>query len=171
MAERGISGLPVVDAGGRLAGMVSEADLIRLETTFDPRSQASPVARSAPVPQHVADVMSREPVTVDADDDLALAAQLMLEAGVKRLPVLEGGRLVGVVSRHDVVRVVARPDASLAEAVRRVLADEGMGMADLDVSVRGGVVELRGQAEQKTLRLAEALARTVPGVLDVRLSP
>ncbi len=168
LARHRISALPVVDEQGRLVGIVSEADLITLETTPDPRALATPVSpRSEPLPSCVDEIMTREVMSVDEDTDLALAARRMLETRVKRLPVLRGDRVVGVISRYDLIRVMARSDEDLRADIQRVLADEGMSLAALQVRVHDGVVELSGQ-DQSTLRLAQILARTVPGVLDVR---
>ncbi len=168
LARHRISALPVVDERGRLVGIVSEADLLPLETTPDPRALATPlVPHPEPLPTRVDEVMTREVMSVDEDTDLGLAARRMLETGVKRLPVLHGDRVVGVISRHDLIKVMARSDADLEASIQRLLADEGMRLAGLRVRVRDGVVELSGQ-DRSTLRLAQILARTVPGVLDVR---
>lgn len=165
-----ISALPVVDANGRLVGLVSEADLLQLETSPDPRSQATPLARrTTPLPRTVEDVMSPEVYTVDEDMDLGIVAQRMLEANVKRFPVLHGDRVVGVVSRHDLVKVIARPDTEVEGGVKTALIEEGVRLTSLDVRVHDGVVELTGDGDRRTLRLAEILARSVPGVLDVRV--
>jgi CBS domain-containing protein len=165
-----ISALPVVDAGGRLVGVVSEADLLPLETAPDPRSQATPLpARTGPVPRRVDEVMTPEVYTVDENTDLGLVAQRMLEANVKRFPVMRGERLVGIISRHDLVRVIARTDEDVESGVKRVLTEEGLRLSSLEVRVRDGVVELIGGGDLQTFRMAEILARSVPGVLDVRL--
>jgi CBS domain-containing protein len=165
-----ISALPVVDAEGHLVGLVSEADLLPMESTPDPRSQATPLPpRLEPLPRRVEDVMSPEVYTVDEDTDLGIVAQRMLEAGVKRFPVMRGDRVVGIVSRHDLVKVIARTDEDVEAGVKRALTDEGMRLTSLRVRVRDGVVELVGDGDRQTLRLAEILARSVPGVLDVRL--
>jgi len=164
-----ISALPVVEADGRLVGLVSEADLLPLETGPDPRSQATPLTpRSDPVPRRVDEVMMTDVYTVDEDADVGVIAQRMLEAGVKRFPVTRGDRVVGIVSRHDLLRVLARTDGDVEAEVTRALAEEGMRLTSLRVRVRDGVVELEGGGDRQTLRLAEILARSVPGVLDVR---
>jgi CBS domain-containing protein len=164
-----ISALPVVDASGRLVGLVSEADLLPLEASPDPRSQATPMApRTVPVARRVDEVMAPEVYTVDEDTDLGIVAQRMLEANVKRFPVLRGDRLVGIVSRHDLVKVIARTDEEVEAGVQAALAEEGLRLTSLRVRVRDGVVELVGDGDRQTLRLAEILARSVPGVLDVR---
>lgn len=165
-----ISALPVVDAEGRLVGLVSEADLLPLETTPDPRSQATPVApRVEPMPRRVDEVMTREVYTVDEETDLGHVAQRMLEMGVKRFPVMLGNSVVGVISRHDLVKVIARTDEDIDTGVRRVLSEEGLRLGQLRVQVRDGVVVLSGGGDRQTLRLAEILARGVPGVLDVQV--
>ncbi len=166
-----ISALPVLDSSGRLVGLVSEADLLPLEATPDPRSQATPLPqRLEPLARRVDEVMTPEVYTVDEDADLGVVAQRMLEANVKRFPVLSGGRVVGIVSRHDLVKVIARTDEEVEAGVKTALNEEGMRLTALGVHVRDGVVELAGDGDRQTLRLAEILARSVPGVLDVRLS-
>ena len=163
-----ISALPVVDGEGRLVGLVSEADLLPLETTPDPRSQATPLPRRIePLPRRVDEVMTPEVYTVDEDTDLGIVARRMLEVNVKRFPVMRGEQVVGIVSRHDLVKVIARTDEDIQADVQRGLAEEGMRLTSLQVRVRDGVVELIG--DRQTLRLAEILARSVPGVLEVRL--
>jgi len=165
-----ISALPVVDAEGRLVGLVSEADLLTLETTPDPRSQATPLAaRAEPLPRRVDEVMTSEVYTVDEHTDLGVVATRMLDAAVKRLPVMRGHQVVGVVSRHDLVRVIARADGDVEASVKQTLAEEGMRLSSLRIGVTDGIVELAGAGDRQTLRLAELLARSVPGVLDVRI--
>lgn len=170
LVQHEISALPVVDSSGRLVGLISEADLLLLEAVPDPRSQATPLpARTEPLPRRVDEVMTPEVYTVDEDTDLGVVAQRMLEANVKRLPVMRGDRVVGVVSRHDLVKVIARSDEDVQAGVRSALSEEGLRLTSLGVHVRDGVVELTGDGDRQTLRLAEILARSVPGVLDVRV--
>jgi CBS domain-containing protein len=116
MAERRISALPVVDGKDRLVGIVSEGDLVRRaelgtqeEGSWWLKALAENTARDY-VKSHakaVQDVMTTPVLTVRPGTPLAEVASLMLERGVKRLPVLEAGRLVGVVSRADLVRALA----------------------------------------------------------------
>jgi osmotically-inducible protein OsmY len=93
----------------------------------------------------------------------------MLEASVKRFPVLRGQQVVGVVSRHDLIKVIARTDAEVEGGVKTALIEEGVRLTSMGVHARDGVVELTGDGDSGTLRLAEILARSVPGVLDVRV--
>jgi len=170
MVRHRISALPVVDAAGQLVGLVSEADLLALEATLDPRSQATLLpSRTMPLPRLVDEVMTPDVYTVDEETDLGIVAQRMLEANVKRFPVMRGNRVTGVVSRHDLLRVIAKSDGDVEAGVRQTLLDEGMRMTDLRVGVDDGRVELTGDGDPRTLRLAEILARSVPGVLDVRV--
>ena len=168
-AQHRISALPVVGADERLVGIVSEADLLQMEAVPDPRTQLTPLKpRSEPLPRRVDEVMTTEVISAEEDTDLGIIAQRMLEANVKRLPVLRGNRLVGVVSRHDLIKVMARSDHDIEANVWKTLADEGMRLSGLQVYVSDGVVDLSGGGDEGTLRLAEILARSVPGVLDVR---
>lgn len=165
----GISALPVTDSKGALVGIVSEADLLPIETRSDPRAQATPIAPTAgSAPRTVADVMTRQIVTVPTDCEVSQAARLMIEAEVKRLPVMDGERLAGIVSRRDLVKVIARGDEDLQAEVDRRLKDIG---ADGTVTVDGGIATIRTAAGGSDKRLAETVALTVPGILEVRSAP
>ena len=168
LTERRISALPVVDSQGQVLGIVSEADLIALETNPDPRAQETPIRpRTQPLPSAVGDVMTRDVVTIEEETDIGIAAQLMLDAGVKRLPVLRGRQVVGILSRHDLLKVLALDDRGIEEGVRKALSEEGRRMGELTINVKDGVVELSG-GDLRLLRVADVLARSVTGVLDVR---
>jgi CBS domain-containing protein len=168
LVERDFSALPVVDGDGALVGIVTEADLIRLEGP-DPRAQLRAGGRG-PAPATVAEVMSPDVITVEAGADLSVAADLMIQAAVKHLPVVVGSRLVGILSRHDIVRVIAAPDRGVQERVRAVLAGEGTGLVAAQVAVDHGVVVVSGVTNPRTRGLADSLVRSVPGVLDVRFT-
>jgi CBS domain-containing protein len=100
-----LSSLPVVEEDGRLVGVIGEADVIgRLSTSQERRSATH---RRVDVPR-VRDVMTHRVLTAAADDDLAQVVALMSGTTLKSLPVLLHDRLVGVVSRRDVVRALAR---------------------------------------------------------------
>lgn len=169
LAKHGITCMPVVDGNGRLQGVVSEADLIRDVLAPDPRAQERPISLD-PVfpPRSVEEVYTRHPVAVRAHDDLARAVDVMTSTAVKSLPVIdEDGHLVGVVSRSDVVQVLARADDKIAADVDELLAS--VGHADWLVEVTEGIVNVSGPAGAPERSLAQVVAHTVPGVIEVRV--
>jgi CBS domain-containing protein len=169
LVERGISALPVVDAKGGLVGIVSEADLIQMETRVDPRTQATPLAPTAgSVPKTVAEVMTRDVLVVKADSQVSQAARLMLDAGIKRVPVVRGRRLVGILSRRDLIKVIARRDEDIETEIGRQLGQLGLGIAPGAISVSAGVATVEIHDWDAGRRLAESVALSVPGVLEVR---
>ena len=109
--------------------------------------------------------MTALPVTVHPDTDLAEAAQLMTESTVKSPPVVEDSRLVGIVSRTDVVRMLALRDERVEADIDDLIRSEGM---DWLVEVEDGVAVLEGVGHPSDVRLAWALVFTVPGVVGVR---
>ncbi len=127
LADRSISGLPVVDDERRLVGIVSERDLL-------PRGPAEPArpgmlarlrgkpAGDPPVTRVAADVMSSPAIAIEPFWSIPGAAAMMRDHGVKRLPVIRGDRLVGIVSRADIVRAIARDDAEVQHDVRELVA-------------------------------------------------
>ena len=171
LADHRISGLPVVDRDGDLVGIVTEADLIRLESTPESprRTSALPLRYGRP-PSLVAHVMTPDPVVVSEEADIGHIADLLLRTGFRRVPVVRGRRVVGVVSRHDLVRLLATDDDLIAAGVRRLLREHGGRVVAYGVKVQDGIVELRGEGDQATMRTARALARRVAGVLDVRVA-
>ena len=170
LVKRGFTALPVVDASGRLAGIVTEADLVKLETVPDPRSQLTPLPPGGPAPATVAEVMTREVLALPEEADAAQAARLMLERGVRCLPVTAAGRVVGVVTRRDLLRVLARSDEQVRQDVAALLA-EALGDRAPAVEVTEGTVRLSGPLSPRDRRLAELLTRTVPGVVGLSVGP
>jgi CBS-domain-containing membrane protein len=171
LVELGISALPVVDAYEVLVGIVSEADLLPMETRPDPRSQATPLAPTAgSSPKTVAEVMTRDVLTVSAESEVSQAARIMLDEGVKRVPVVQGRRVVGILSRRDLVKVIARRDEDIEDEIELRLRELGLAIGRGAVSVAAGVVTIRVDAEGSGRGLAESVALTVPGVLEVRLA-
>jgi CBS domain-containing protein len=178
LAERRISAVPVVGAAGRVVGVVSEADLlhkVELEGErdhlglFDTRRRREALEKAAA--DDAGQLMSSPPVTVSPRTSLVAAAKLMEHKRVKRLPVVdENGRLVGVVSRGDLLRVFLRPDLAIREeVVERVLRRAlWTGPPEVEVEVREGVVTLVGELERRSLiPIALRLTSTVDGVVDV----
>jgi CBS domain-containing protein len=109
LAEHGLVSAPVVTAEGILCGMVSAADLLRTRSDGSATEAGSAVT--------VLEVMTPQPVTVRPGDDLTEVAAVLLDHGVRTVPVVEHDRLVGIVSRHDVERCVAKRPAFAATAL------------------------------------------------------
>jgi CBS domain-containing protein len=169
LVQRGFNALPVVD-GTKLVGIVTEADLVPLESRPDPRSHILPLpADRAPVPHIVTEVMTRKVITLPPEEDAARAAHLMLRRSLRSIPVTAGGQVVGMVTRRDLLRVLARHDDEIRRELVTLLADE-LPDACVTVTVADGIVTLgfRSWLGPRDRRIAELLASTVPGVLSVR---
>jgi CBS domain-containing protein len=178
LAANGISGVPVVGDEGTVVGVLSEADILMKAGAVDPRTgllhwlfEPDPVFEQKLRARTVGDAMTAPAITVDPDVPVHRAAARMVDEGVNRLPVVEGGELVGIVTRADLVRAFARTDAEIAEEIesevlRRTLWLEP-GQVTVDVS--DGVVGLTGQVETRTdAELLPLFVRRVPGVIDVK---
>lgn len=170
LADLGVTALPVVGKHRHLRGVVSEADLLQEVVPHDPRAQERPIViEPLYPPTTVEDVYTRVAVTVQAEDDVAVAVELMTSTGAKSLPVVDDDRrVVGIVSRSDVVRQLARSDSQIAADIDQRLVS--VGHDDWLVEVDDGVVTVTGPADVGSSSLALVVARTVPGVLDVRVS-
>jgi CBS domain-containing protein len=169
LVVRGISAVPVVDAG-ELVGILSEADLVPLELAPDPRAHLAPLPEAAPTASRIAsEAMTRDVIALPEEADVADAGRLMLERRIKSIPVVRGRRVVGIVARRDLLEVLARGDEEIARDLEALLAAELGSQGPYQVTVRDGVVDLTGPADPVDRRLATLLARGVPGVLEVRL--
>ncbi|MFD0899184.1 CBS domain-containing protein [Actinomadura sediminis] len=165
--EHDVTAAPVVGDDGRMVGIVSEMDLLRGAFEADPRAFARPVrAASEPPPPRVEDVMTTEVRTARPNSDAAALADMMIETGIKSVPVLDGTALAGIVSRRDLIAVLARGDARIHDDVTALLAEYGEEQR-WTVTVEDGIVTLHGRTGESTRRLADVLARTVPGVTRV----
>jgi CBS domain-containing protein len=175
LVERGISGLPVV-RDGEVVGVVSEADIVEKEQASGvPKRSGHPLRHRRDVSARIrtartaGEVMTSPAVTIAAWRPAAAAAALMVEHGVKRLPVERDGRLVGVVTRTDLVRAFARSDADLERDIRAVVhravwVDPGC----ITVSVVDGEATLGGVVENAfDVELLKSAVERVPGVLGV----
>lgn len=171
LAGHGFTALPVVDDTGALAGIVSEADLLRDRLPQDPRRlvHGEPVnLRNAPG-DVVSDVM-KAPVTVTPDTDLAEVADLMLDQGVRSVLVVRERHLVGIVTRRDMLRAISREDWIVEAEIRHRLGMIGPA-GRWAVEVRGGKVSIVDKMGDATDRhVAEVLARAVAGVTDVKFA-
>ena len=178
LAQRRVTAVPVIDAAGGVLGVVSEADLMhKVEFVgagherhlFEGRRRR--IARTKATGETAAQLMSAPAITVRPDASLAEAARLMDGARVKRLPVVdEAGRVVGVVSRGDLVRVYLRPDHEIRAAVIDNVLRETMWIdpGRVEVGVSGGVVTLTGGLDSRsTAQIVVRLTAAVPGVVGV----
>lgn len=177
LISRRVSAVPVVDALRRVTGVVSEADLLRkieyaydeAPWLFDSRRRRGERGRSPA--RTAADLMSTPAVTVQDTTSIAAAAGLMDHRCVSRLPVVDDlGRLVGIVTRSDLLKMHPRPDDEIrADVETRVLRGTTAGRArDVTVEVAAGVVTLTGLVERATTAEdAVILTRRVPGVVGV----
>jgi CBS-domain-containing membrane protein len=168
LVEGGINAVPVVEEGDRLVGIVTEADLLTLEATLTPGARPGSLAAGKGPPHTAGEVMSRSVYTLTEDTDATDAARLMLRHRLKSIPVVAGDRVVGIVARRDLLRLVARSDDDIRADLQRRLQEEVQALQRLDLHVADGVVTVDGRAGPLARQLVDALARTVPGVLEVR---
>ncbi|RZU53233.1 BON domain-containing protein [Krasilnikovia cinnamomea] len=177
LMEHRVSAVPVVDVFRRVTGVVSEADLLRkVEYLGDGKPRLLSGRRErrerAKASAHTArDLMSAPPVVVSYRTSIPAAARIMDQSGVKRLPVVDDlGRLAGVVSRSDLLKVHLRPDQEIlydieTSVMRPFLADDA---TTISVAVVDGVVTLAGHVDRwSAVDLVARLIRQLPGVVDV----
>ena len=167
--EHAITALPVVADHDHVVGVVSEADLIRDGIPPDIRRHlAYAPAELRTLPPHiVSEVMNAHPITVSPDGDLQDAIELMTTTAIKSLPVVDhNGRVVGVVSRRDVVHVLARPDHLLAAEADDLFRRLGL---DWLVDVRDGVAFVSGPVIDHESALATSAVGTIPGITGVTI--
>jgi CBS domain-containing protein len=163
LVERAINAVPVVDASDRLCGIVSEADLLGLEAAAAPGASGA----RTPAPHLAREVMTQSVYTLTADTDAAAAARMMLRHGLKSVPVVAGDRVVGIVARRDLLRLVARGDQDVRADLERRLEEELELLRRVRIEVADGVVTVAGAGDLGR-QLVVGLARTVPGVVEVR---
>ncbi|MEW1908102.1 CBS domain-containing protein [Kitasatospora sp. NPDC085895] len=171
LAVHRISAVPVVDGADRPVGVVSEADLLHTQAAQDDPDEMRAVPRREGDRATAAGLMSAPPVCITADASVVAAARQMERHGVKRLPVVDAdGRLVGMVSRADLVKVFLRDDRAIAEQI----ADEVLGAIDgvdpaaVDLRVDQGRVTLSGTIDPPYLAaVVDRLCRSIDGVVSV----
>jgi CBS domain-containing protein len=190
MLKHRISGAPVIDRDGRLVGVVSEGDFLRRAETGTERKKTpwydaffgSGEAASAYARAHglkVRDVMTAKPITVGEDTPLHEVVDLMERHRIKRLPVLHGGRVVGIVSRANLLRAfasihrtapqVSKDDDAIKNQILSAMRNETWTAGVLvDITVRDGVVDLWGTVDDGSQRQAlRVLIESTPGVKRV----
>lgn len=170
LSGRGFTAAPVVDDDGHLIGMVTEADVMRDRILPDARTRIwRDVDTSTPPPRTVLEVMTSPAVAVTPGTDLADIARMMLDDGVRSFPVDDGSRVVGIITRRDLLRTLARDDASILASVRCHLAMYG-GADRWAVSVHEGAVTVVDDFDDETDRhVAQVIAEAVPGVTSVEV--
>ena len=175
-----VSACPVLDSAGYVIGVVSEADLLPKEIGPEPftgpgrslQASGRHGERAKAVAVTAAELMSTPPITTGPDINVSEAAKQMYERGVKRLPVVDdGGRLIGIVSRVDVLSVFTRPGAQIRDdVVQQVIVGKlALNPDAFGVTVTSGIVTVTGQADSPAIasELIDAV-RHVEGVVDVR---
>jgi CBS domain-containing protein len=189
MLQNHVSGLPVVNAGGKLVGIVSEGDFIRraeigtqrkrgrwLKFLLGPGSAATDFVHERG--RKVGEVMTPEPFTVTEDTLLEDIVQLMEKNNVKRLPVMRGDQIAGIVSRSNLLQAVAglarevpdptADDDHLRDRITATMAKNDWMPFGLNVVVCNGVVHLNGViTEERSRKAAIIAAETVAGVKKV----
>lgn len=189
-----LSGLPVVDGNGALLGLLSEADLLHrseigtaktrpgwLEFLLGPGRSARDYTQSHA--RYVEEIMTPEPITVDADATLDEAVKLMEQNRIKRLPVTSKGQMVGILSRSDLLRALLKSgklpgaetgdmtDADIALTIKDEIKAQRWSTPDaIRVHVENGIVTLDGtifdERERDAIRVCAENVSGVKGVID-----
>ncbi len=183
LAQRDVSAVPVVDADGHVLGVVSEGDLLVKQGTQEIQYYRTlwtwwrdRVNNRRAAATTAGQLMTKPAITITATSTVAGAARTMAEHHVKRLPIVDDdGKLVGIVSRKDVLTVFLRKDEDIrADIVERVF-HYGVGMAvspaTVTVEVHKGEATITGQLDLRSqLSLVEDMTRHIDGVVDVTIS-
>lgn len=150
LAELGYAALPVLDREDRLVGMLSSGDVLRAGELTD---------------ETVGELMTHPPVSVAEHQDLADVLRMLLPHGLRSLPVVdEDGRVVGMFSRGDALRIMLKPDEAIAAGAQRLL-DEYAGTRRWHVTIHERMATISGRfADESEQRITIALTRTVPGI-------
>ncbi|MGZ8694284.1 MAG: CBS domain-containing protein [Gaiellaceae bacterium] len=178
LVEHSISGVPVVE-DGEVLGVVSERDLLEKQRVHDPQPDGLlgwilGGDHELELEKHWArtagDAMSAPARTIEQWRSVSAAASLMAEEGLKRLPVVHEGELVGIITRADVVRAFARSDAEIERDIREevILRSYWVAPTDVEIVVLNGYVKLDGSVDgEATAQSLPAAVATVPGVVSV----
>jgi CBS domain-containing protein len=191
MLDNSIGGLVVLDDSRKLVGVITEGDLIRrseigterMRSSFAGSQLGEEIAAHEYVRaygQKVADVITHNPMTVTESTPVVQVVDLMERHHIRRLPVVRGEKVVGVVARSDVLRALWR---SLDDRSTTELSDNAIRVklleiceqeawsprSQIDVDVKNGVVELRGMTISENVHRAILVAaENVPGIKAVR---
>lgn len=180
LAENGISGVPVCGSDGRVLGVVSEADILLKEYDAGQRL-GGPLAwlvdgrRDTTVAKALAttaaEAMTAPAITIGPKRSVAEAARELTERNVNRLPVVQGGTLVGIVTRADLVRAFTRSDEEIEREIREDVVSRSLWLepASVAITVEQGAVALGGEvASRSDARLLGRLVTRIPGVVSVQ---
>jgi CBS domain-containing protein len=179
LAEHRISGLPVVDDERRVLGVLSEGDILYKETGA--KDKPGLIDRLLSVPpvgfdlklaaKTVGEAMSAPALTIGPRRPVTEAASTMIDEGVNRLPVIDDEeRLIGIITRADLVRAFVRSDAEIEKEIREDVFHRTLWLEPelLQLEVSGGEVRLSGQVETRTdAELIPTFVQRVPGVVSV----
>lgn len=182
LLKHDIRSVPVVDIGDRMVGIVGEADLVCRDGYPTVRHHSlghlldeapAGLRHRWPPPADgltAGEIMTTDVITCAPDEPVSTVTRRMLHREVRAVPVVEDGRVVGMLSRHDVMRLFDRPDEEIRNRLAELLADPRMAPAGhaVEAHVRDGVVVLSGTVRRgDDGRVIGSLAREVPGVVDV----
>jgi CBS domain-containing protein len=183
MVNHGVSGLPVVNEDSMPIGMITEGDLLR-RVEYGGTQKAQNVAGTAPILDledfihspswRVGDLMTSTITTVTGNETIGTVAQILFGHKIKRVPVIDGQRLIGLISRVDLLRAIVdiRPDGmapgdeAMERAIKaRLSSDLGISPKEVTVRIEGGVARLEGKVSSELQRRAVAvLVENVEGV-------
>lgn len=176
MLDAGVSGLPVTDEEGAVIGIITEADFVAGEADRRTKHRAGLLrflVNRHEIPsgeRKVADVMTRQVVTVAPDVDHAEAARTMERENVKRLPVVDGDRLVGLLARADMLRAFTRADQDIIDEITNYVMTSVLWLDPSKIQVESvdGNVSLGGRLENRSdVALLLELTKRLDGVASV----
>ena len=175
LSEHRISGLPVVDADGKLMGVIGKTDILAKEGAEPPQGlrrllhpRETSKLESKIGARTAGEAMSAPAITVEPSYTVSGAAQIMIEHGINRLPVLLDDRLVGILTRFDLVRAFARSDGEIEREIREETL-RGLSWPEaMELTIQEGEVTLRGEVDSSfDAEALPAMIRRVPGVVSV----
>jgi CBS domain-containing protein len=176
VAEHAIGGMPVVDERGQVVGVITKTDILFKELGEPPQRglrgllhRGETSALTTKVEAHtVGEAMSTPAVTAEQIWSTGEAADVLLEHGINRLPVVEDDQLVGIITRHDLVQAFARSDEEIERDIREEALTGLSWPEDLRVEVRDGEVRLDGEVESRyDAEQLPGSIRRIPGVVKV----
>jgi CBS domain-containing protein len=177
LASNGFTALPVINDDDRLIGIVTEADVVRDRFPRDPRYRNAyqeevlgVSARPHRPAATVGEVMTTSVISMGAGTDVVDLVTAMLDNKVRAMPIVDGSRVVGIVTRRDLLRVLARDDQQIATDIRHRLGNYG-GPQRWTVNVHDGAAAIRDEFDNATDRhVVTVLAEAVPGVTSAEVT-